>query len=153
MAETGTVQIKHSPGQERYEAAVTGADGTDVQVGYLDYVAEIEQVVLTHTVIFERFSGQWLRGSTGQGGPRRHPGLGQKVVPVCSYVEAYVGRHPNTPTWLSPYLADGGRDDAGPGSVRPSGRPCRDGNLLRWGTLREQRPNTPARSAWAFGGP
>ena len=79
MAETGTVQIKHSPGQERYEAAVTGADGTDVQVGYLDYVAEIEQVVLTHTVIFERFSG--------------HGYAGQLVKAVLDERAAGIGRH------------------------------------------------------------
>lgn len=62
MGETGTVQIKHVPAQERYEAYVAAEDGTDVQVGYLDYVTEIEQVVLTHTVVFERFSGHGYAG-------------------------------------------------------------------------------------------
>jgi len=94
MAETGTVQIKHSPGQERYEAAVTGADGTDVQVGYLDYVAELKQVVLTHTVIFERFSGHGYAGQLVKAVLDDIRASGKKVVPVCSYVEAYVGRHP-----------------------------------------------------------
>ncbi|MBD0020688.1 N-acetyltransferase [Gordonia pseudamarae] len=94
MGETGTVHIKHLPGQERYEASVTSDDGTDLQVGYLDYVSEIEQVVLTHTVIYERFSGHGYAGQLVKAVLDDIRPSGKKVVPVCSYVEAYVGKHP-----------------------------------------------------------
>ncbi|GAB07162.1 N-acetyltransferase [Gordonia amarae] len=94
MGETGTVQIKHVPAQERYEAYVAAEDGTDVQVGYLDYVTEIEQVVLTHTVVFERFSGHGYAGQLVKAVLDDIRPSGNKVVPVCSYVESYVGKHP-----------------------------------------------------------
>ncbi len=96
MAESGTVQVKHSPGQERYEAYLVDDDGlpTDERVGYVDYVAEVDQVVLTHTVVPDRYAGRGFAGQIVKFVLDDIRASGKKVVPVCSYVRAYIERHP-----------------------------------------------------------
>lgn len=96
MAGIGTLHIAHSPGQERYEAYLRDAQGdpTDEVVGYVDYVAEPEQVVLTHTVVPERYAGRGYAGEIVKFVLDDIRSSGKKVVPVCSYVQAYIKRHP-----------------------------------------------------------
>lgn len=96
MAESGTLHIKHSPGQERYEAFFLDEDGipTDERVGYVDYVSEVEQVVLTHTVVPERLAGRGIAGELVKYVLDDVRASGKKVVPVCSYVRHYIEGHP-----------------------------------------------------------
>ncbi len=83
------VRVKHSRPQERYEAYLG-----DEYIGYLDYVDEIEQVVITHTVIADRFSGQGYGGQLVRHvlddiAPTHKP-----VVPVCPFVAHFVDENP-----------------------------------------------------------
>ena len=83
------VRVEHSRAQERYEAYVA-----DEYVGYLDYVDEREQVVITHTVIADRFSGhgygaQLVRHVLDDLAPTHKP-----IVPVCPFVARFVEKNP-----------------------------------------------------------
>lgn len=89
----GTLHIRHSPARERYEAVLETNDG-EVVVGYLDYVKEIEQRVLTHTVIHEQYSGRGYAGQLVKAVLDDIRPTGDLVVPVCSYVQTYIQRHP-----------------------------------------------------------
>ncbi|MFW0785955.1 GNAT family N-acetyltransferase [Gordonia sp. CPCC 206044] len=99
MADAGSLRIIHSPAQERYEA-VLGHDPSgdwnadDVTVGYLDYVSEPYQVVLTHTVIHEQYSGHGYAAELVRTVLDDIRKSGKQVVPVCSYVQSFIGRHP-----------------------------------------------------------
>ncbi|MCH5643886.1 MULTISPECIES: GNAT family N-acetyltransferase [unclassified Gordonia (in: high G+C Gram-positive bacteria)] len=98
MADLGTLRIVHSPAQERYEAVLT-ADPSDPMagdavVGYVDYVSEPYQVVLTHTVIREQYSGHGYAAELVQTVLEDIRASGKQVVPVCSYVQRFIERHP-----------------------------------------------------------
>lgn len=104
MAEPVSLKIKHSPAQERYEAVLPSTDPAsgDEVVGYVDYVSELEQVVLTHTVIREQFSGRGYAGHLVKAVLDDIRTSGKKVVPVCSYVQAYGERHPEYADMMLP---------------------------------------------------
>ncbi|MGW0036258.1 GNAT family N-acetyltransferase [Gordonia sp. NPDC003376] len=97
MADVGTLRIVHSPARERYEAILsTDPDGMggDETVGYVDYVSETYQVVLTHTVIPEYYSGRGYAGQLVRAVLDDIRGSGKQVVPVCSYVQRFIERNP-----------------------------------------------------------
>lgn len=95
MADVGTLRIDHSPAQERYEAIlVSDAFGEDEVVGYLDYVSEPYQIVLTHTVVREHYSGHGYAGQLVRYVLEDIRASGKQVVPVCSYVQRFIGLHP-----------------------------------------------------------
>ncbi|MXP20030.1 N-acetyltransferase [Gordonia sp. HNM0687] len=106
MANDRSLRIDHSPAQERYEAilsvdssgsaAESGDYPTDADqvVGYLDYVSEPYQVVLTHTVIHEQFSGHGYAGQLVRVVLDDIRATGKQVVPVCSYVQRFISQHP-----------------------------------------------------------
>ncbi len=94
MVEADTVRIRHSVAQERYEAYIA-ADPDDPMagdelVGYVDYVAEPYQVVLTHTVVREQFSGRGYAGRLVSTVLDDIRSSGKQVVPVCSYVRHFI---------------------------------------------------------------
>ncbi|AZG47969.1 GNAT family N-acetyltransferase [Gordonia insulae] len=91
MADVGTLRINHSPAQERYEAILSDDDEV---VGYLDYVSEPYQVVLTHTVVREQFSGHGYAGQLVRVVLDDIRASGKQVVPVCSYVQRFIAQHP-----------------------------------------------------------
>ncbi|MDL9936129.1 GNAT family N-acetyltransferase [Gordonia sp. ABSL1-1] len=97
MADIAKVWISHSPAQERYEAVLASGDVTaldDVVVGYVDYVSEPYQVVLTHTVIREQYSGHGYAAELVRAVLEDIRANGKQVVPVCSYVQRFIERHP-----------------------------------------------------------
>ncbi|MFE0747775.1 GNAT family N-acetyltransferase [Gordonia sp. NPDC058843] len=97
MAESGTLRIEHSPAQERYEAILVAdpsSPAEDEVVGYVDYVSEPYQVVVTHTVIREQFSGHGYAGQLVRAVLEDIRRDGKQVVPVCSYVQRFIERHP-----------------------------------------------------------
>ncbi|MBD0861853.1 N-acetyltransferase [Gordonia sp. zg691] len=95
MADVGTLRFDHSPAQERYEAVlVTDQFGEDEVVGYVDYVSEPYQVVLTHTVVREQYSGKGYAAQLVRVVLEDIRGSGKQVVPVCSYVQRFIERHP-----------------------------------------------------------
>lgn len=83
------VEVEHSPAQERYLAFVSGEP-----VGYVDYLAEPERMVLTHTVVHDRYAGRGYAGQLVRYVLDDIRASGKKVVPVCSYVVTYIERHP-----------------------------------------------------------
>ncbi|MEP9390647.1 MULTISPECIES: GNAT family N-acetyltransferase [Gordonia] len=95
MADPGHLRIAHSPARERYEAVLSNdADGDEVTVGYVDYVSEPYQVVLTHTVIPDAYSGRGYAGKLVKAVLDDIRPTGKQVVPVCSYVRHFIEQHP-----------------------------------------------------------
>ena len=99
MADVVGVRVRHSPALERYEAVLEPQDPSNPMVyeeivGYVDYVAEPYQVVLTHTVIREAYSGQGYAAQLVGAVLDDIRGIGKQVVPVCSYVRRYIAQHP-----------------------------------------------------------
>lgn len=95
MADLGHLRVAHNPARERYEAIVAGdvADSDEITVGYVDYVSEPYQVILTHTVIPEAYSGRGYAGQLVRAVLDDIRGTGKQVVPVCSYVQYFIAQH------------------------------------------------------------
>ena len=83
------VRVVHSRPQERYEAYLG-----DEYIGYLDYVDETEQVVITHTVIADRFSGLGYGGQLVRHVLDDLAATHKPVVPVCPFVANFVDENP-----------------------------------------------------------
>ncbi|GAB2641709.1 GNAT family N-acetyltransferase [Gordonia jinhuaensis] len=95
------VQVVHSPQQERYEAKVNGE-----YVGYLDYVDEGGSVVITHTVVDQQYGGRGYASKLVRYVLDDLRGKDRTVVPLCSYVADYIGKHPEYSDMVA---APGGR--------------------------------------------
>lgn len=82
MSQTVTEQ------SDRFEIRVD-----DTVAGFTQFVDRDGQRIIFHTEVDEAFSGQGLGGTlVGQALDRtREAGL--RVVPVCPYVEKYIGKH------------------------------------------------------------
>lgn len=84
------VEVRHSKAQERYEAYLG-----DEYIGYLDYVDETEQVVVTHTVIADRHTGRGYGGQLVRHVLDDLAIAGKPVVPVCPFVSRFVDENPS----------------------------------------------------------
>ncbi|HJW76742.1 MAG TPA: GNAT family N-acetyltransferase [Thermoleophilia bacterium] len=91
------LRVVHRPEQSRFEIHVG-----DALAGLTEYRDEPGRRVFTHTEIDPLFSGRGL-GTRLIGfalGETRREGL--RVVPVCSFVAAFVERHPEYRDLVAP---------------------------------------------------
>ena len=93
--DTPQVRFAHSTAQERYEAFIRDAHGNDELVGYLDYLSEVDQVVITHTVIFDRYTHHGFGAALVRHVLDDIARTGRPVVPVCSFVRGFVHDNPS----------------------------------------------------------
>ncbi|QKT08429.1 N-acetyltransferase [Gordonia sp. X0973] len=87
------LRIEHQPARERYEAHLDEG-GSDLSVGYIDYMSEPDTLVLTHTVVHDQFSGRGFAAELAKYVLDDARANGKKIVPVCSYIQGYVAKHP-----------------------------------------------------------
>lgn len=92
MTDEPQVTVTDNPEESRFEVSV---DGT--LAGYAAYERDEEAapgtVIFVHTEVFEQYEGQGLAGRlvrTALGMVRE---AGDKIVPMCPYVRAYVRKH------------------------------------------------------------
>lgn len=98
MTDRPAITVTHLVDQERFRAEVD-IDGAPTEVGYLDYTrdaghADGDRLALTHTVIFDRFGGRGYAAQLVAQVLDQIRADGNKVVPVCSYVQGYLSKHP-----------------------------------------------------------
>ncbi|MFT3901065.1 MAG: GNAT family N-acetyltransferase [Gordonia sp. (in: high G+C Gram-positive bacteria)] len=87
------LRVDHQPARERYEAFLD-EDGTEKSIGYVDYMTEPNTMLLTHTVVHEQFGGRGFAGQLVKYVLDDARANGQQIVPVCSYIQSYVTKHP-----------------------------------------------------------
>ena len=92
-----TLSIHHQPG--RFSATV------DDQPLEVDYQLSGEQIVFTHTGTAPALQGRGLAGQIVEHALAWAAQQGQQVVPACSYVDAYIRRHPKWQRLLAPAAA------------------------------------------------
>ena len=73
----------------RYRIAVDGAEA-----GFAAYSLRPGQVVFTHTVIDPAFEGRGLGGRLARAALDDVAARGEQVVPLCPFISAWIGRHP-----------------------------------------------------------
>lgn len=87
------LRVDHQPARERYEAFLEDG-GVEKSVGYIDYMTEPGTLVLTHTVVHDQFSGRGFAGQLAKAVLDDVRANGKQIVPVCSYIQSYVEKHP-----------------------------------------------------------
>jgi len=81
--------IVHEPERRRFEIFVD-----DTRVGHTSYRDEPERRVFTHTEIDPALEGRGLGGRLAAFALDETAAEGLRVVPVCSFIAAYIERHP-----------------------------------------------------------
>jgi len=81
-------QVKHNPEEQRFEVDLGDA------VAVLEYMPQGERLVFTHTGVPPAYEGQGIASALVKEGLTYARSEGYKVVPLCSFVAAYIKRHP-----------------------------------------------------------
>ena len=81
--------ISNNEAQSQFETTVEG------QVAYVAYdLEEPDHIVFTHTIVPDALSGRGIAAELVQHALAHARSNNLKVVPQCSYVAAYIKRHP-----------------------------------------------------------
>ena len=80
--------VQHAPGDQRFNIE---ADG---QTGYVEYELADQVMTITHTVVPSAIGGRGIAGALVQAALDHARGAGLKVVPTCSYADAWMTKHP-----------------------------------------------------------
>lgn len=80
--------VVDAPDHHRYEIHVDGQ-----RAGFAAYIDADNQRIFHHTVIEDQYSGRGLAGELVSAALSRTRDAGKRIVPVCSYVDAYVKKH------------------------------------------------------------
>lgn len=84
------LNVIHSPQADRFEARVQG------QLALCSYRRQGDVLVLHHTEVPAALQGQGVAAALVQAALDWARAQGLKVRPTCSYVAAYMRRHPQT---------------------------------------------------------
>jgi uncharacterized protein len=82
--------VRDVGGKQRYEIT---ADGE--LAGFAEYRDHDGVRVFTHTEVFEAFEGKGIGSALIRGALDDQRSAGRKVVPLCPFVDRYIGDHPD----------------------------------------------------------
>jgi uncharacterized protein len=82
--------VEDNPAEHRFELAIDGSH--DVAAAY--YRMDRDRIVLTHTIVPERFSGQGLGSRLARGTFDAIRASGRNAVLICPFMAAFYARHP-----------------------------------------------------------
>lgn len=88
MTDEPQVTVVDNPDESRFEVRVGGT-----LAGFAVYETDPGVVYFVHTEVFEEFAGQGLAGRLAQAALGMVREAGNKIVPLCPYIKAYVRKH------------------------------------------------------------
>ena len=90
MRQSWMSPIRHNAAAGRFEADVDGG------IAHADYRLDDGVMRLVHTEVPHAAQGQGVAGQVVRGALDYARANGLRVMPLCSYVRAYMRRHPDT---------------------------------------------------------
>ncbi len=90
-----TPAIEHLPEQGRFQTTVDGHDGV------AEYRLARGVMLMTHTEVHPALQGRGVAAALVDAALAHARANGLKVNPLCSYVRAYMQRHPQTQDLLA----------------------------------------------------
>ena len=90
--------VDDNPAQHRFELPIDGSH--EVAAAY--YRMDNDRIVLTHTIVPERFSGRGLGSQLAHGVFEAIRASGRKAVLLCRFMAAYYARHPEYADIVAP---------------------------------------------------
>jgi predicted GNAT family acetyltransferase len=82
------VSVRHNPAANRYEADVDG------HLAVCAYELAGERMIFTHTLVPPELRGRGVAEFMVRAALADARTAGRRVVPTCSYVAKFIGRHP-----------------------------------------------------------
>jgi len=86
--ELDKLEVTQNPAENRFETRING------QLAKLDYIERSDTIVMTHVGVPYEFRGHGVAGKITQAGLEYAKQKSLRVIPMCSYVAAYIRRHP-----------------------------------------------------------
>lgn len=86
--ELDKLEVIHNPAESRFETWVDG------QLAKLDYMEGENTIVMTHVGVPMEFRGNGVAGVITKAGLEYAKSKSLRVIPMCSYVAAYIRRNP-----------------------------------------------------------
>lgn len=83
-------EVEENLVESRFELAIDGSP--EVAAAY--YRIRGDQIVLTHTIVPERFSGQGIGSQLARGVFDEIRASNRKVILICPFMSAFYARHP-----------------------------------------------------------
>ena len=83
--------VVHNEAAGRFELKL-GDEGTDL--GVLDYRRSGDSIIFTHTGVPPAYEGRGYGGLLARAGLEYARSAGLKVVPLCSFIAAFIKRNP-----------------------------------------------------------
>ena len=83
------IKVEDVPEQSRFEARVDGE-----LAGYAEYMTTDALIVFTHTEVPGAFEGKGVAGVLIREALDRVREGDRKVLPLCPFVKAWIGKHP-----------------------------------------------------------
>jgi uncharacterized protein len=88
MADPSAIQVRHNPTQRRFEATVDG------HLCRLDYLHDGDLLRIHHTEVPPPLEGRGIAAKLVAGAVAHCRAEGLRIQPLCSYVRAWMRRHP-----------------------------------------------------------
>lgn len=92
-----SVLVEDNPARRRFEILVDG----DL-AGFAAYDLRPGVVVFTHTEVDPAFRGKGISGTLARAALDRVRERGERVVPSCEFIAAYIDKHPQYAELLAP---------------------------------------------------
>ncbi|WP_406281898.1 GNAT family N-acetyltransferase [Embleya sp. NBC_00896] len=84
------IVVEDVPEQNRFEARIEG----DL-AGFADYMTTDTLIVFTHTEVEPKYEGKGVGGVLVRAALDRVRAGDRKVLPLCPFVKAWIGKHPD----------------------------------------------------------
>ncbi|WP_131668531.1 GNAT family N-acetyltransferase [Psychrobacter pygoscelis] len=83
------IDITHNQHANRFETTING------KTGYISYQDEGDRLVYDHTIVPSELGGQGVGSALVKHALDYAEAENKKVVPQCSFVAAYIDKHPD----------------------------------------------------------
>jgi predicted GNAT family acetyltransferase len=90
------LEVIHNEAENRFETWVDG------QLSKLDYSIHGSTIMMLHVGVHPEQRGQGIAGKITQAGLEYAKEKNLRVIPMCSYVAAYIRRHPEYAELMKP---------------------------------------------------
>ncbi len=91
------LEVTHNEAENRFETWVEG------QLSKLDYNQHGNTIVMMHVGVYPDHRGHGIAGKLTQVGLEYAREKNLRVIPMCSYVAAYIRRHPQYVDLMKPH--------------------------------------------------
>ena len=98
--ELDELEVNQNPAQNRFETWIDG------ELSKLDYMEDGNTIVMTHVGVHPSHRGCGVAGKITEVALEYAKGKSLRVVPMCSYVGAYIRRHPEYITLTKQHAAE-----------------------------------------------